>query len=355
MAIKAKKMPSGNWWVQLSIGKDESGKNIRKSFTAPTKAEAEYAAAQYKMQHKKVKESFQKMTVRTAIEKYIKLSAVLSPTTIDGYRKMLRTGFQTLLEMRVDKLTDEICQNAINAELLRPSRRGGTVSPKTIINEWGLISSALRSVAGIRFDVRLPKAMKKAKIYPDPEIVINAVLGTSIELPCLLALWLSFSMSEIRGLKYTDITGDIITINRVKVDVEGYPTVKENAKVDTRLRSHVLPTYILDLVKASPGYGTDDFIVTQQPGTLRRGFQRIMRAKGYEMTFHDLRHLNASVMLALNVPDKYAMERGGWKTPHVMKSVYQHTFSKERITVDQSINDYFEKIIIGNHKTSENR
>ena len=42
-------------------------------------------------------------------------------------------------------------------------------------------------------------------------------------------------------------------------------------------------------------------------------FKRIMKKHGYsDITFHDLRHINASVMLALNVPDKYAMERGGW-------------------------------------------
>jgi hypothetical protein len=32
--------------------------------------------------------------------------------------------------------------------------------------------------------------------------------------------------------------------------------------------------------------------------------------------FHDLRHLNAAVMLKLSVPDKYALERGGWSTSH---------------------------------------
>lgn len=39
------------------------------------------------------------------------------------------------------------------------------------------------------------------------------------------------------------------------------------------------------------------------------------------MSFHDLRHVNASVMALLKIPDKYAMERGGWKTDSVMKIV----------------------------------
>ena len=63
------------------------------------------------------------------------------------------------------------------------------------------------------------------------------------------------------------------------------------------------------------------------------------------ITFHQLRHMNASVMLKLNVPEKYAMERGGWATPHTMKKVYQHTFSAERLKVDDAINTYFKNIV----------
>ena len=62
------------------------------------------------------------------------------------------------------------------------------------------------------------------------------------------------------------------------------------------------------------------------------------------MTFHDLRHLNASVMLMLGVPDKYAMERGGWSTTSTLKSVYQETFSDERRAYDDRIDRYFSEI-----------
>ena len=35
-------------------------------------------------------------------------------------------------------------------------------------------------------------------------------------------------------------------------------------------------------------------------------------------------------MLFLGIPDKYAMERGGWATDNILKSVYQQTYSSER-------------------------
>jgi hypothetical protein len=50
-------------------------------------------------------------------------------------------------------------------------------------------------------------------------------------------------------------------------------------------------------------------------------------------------------MLALGVPDKYAMERGGWSSPNVIKSVYQHTFTDARQKFDDVIDNYFQNAI----------
>ena len=55
-------------------------------------------------------------------------------------------------------------------------------------------------------------------------------------------------------------------------------------------------------------------------------------------------------MHLLGAPDKYAMERGGWKTDKTMKAVYQNVFSEERIEVDKKIDGYFENVV----KTTKN-
>ena len=52
MATRAKKLPSGNWRVNLYIGTDPDGKKRYKSFTAATKKEAEYQAAEYNLKRK---------------------------------------------------------------------------------------------------------------------------------------------------------------------------------------------------------------------------------------------------------------------------------------------------------------
>jgi len=61
--------------------------------------------------------------------------------------------------------------------------------------------------------------------------------------------------------------------------------------------------------------------------------------------FHDLRHANASMMALLNIPDRYAQERGGWSTGHIMKSVYQQVFSEEQKQVADIINNYVKGLL----------
>lgn len=157
----------------------------------------------------------------------------------------------------------------------------------------------------------------------------------------MLAMWLSFSMSEIRGLtKSKSVDGDYLTIREVVVDVDGKPVRKGQAKQSTRIRRHEMPPYIRELISKVD----TDQLVTLSGHAIYCRFVRLMQKNGLpHMTFHDLRHINASVMALLQIPDKYAQERGGWKTDYTMKKVYTHTFSQGRIDADNKMNDFFER------------
>ena len=85
---KAKRLPSGSWRVQVYAGKALDGKPIRESFTAPTKKEAEYMAAQWQLQRSARPEDY---TVAEAISAYIDAkSAILSPSTVQKYKSLAR-------------------------------------------------------------------------------------------------------------------------------------------------------------------------------------------------------------------------------------------------------------------------
>lgn len=338
-----KKMKNGTWCAQVYIGRTADGKRKYVRVTAPTKSEWLYKAVMAKDAGLPAEPS-EKLTVGQAIDLYIESCATLSPTTIAGYRKIRRTMFQNLMEEDALDVSSETLQRAINAEMRRKGRSGNNISAKSIKNAYGLVAASLRYVCGTSYNVKLPKEEPKFLELPDPAEVIKAVRGSDIELPCMLALWLSLSMSEVRGLKYSSIRNGCIYIDQVLVDVDGVATEKKRAKVASRNRVLELPEYLFDLIKAKTCYNDyaagkieDDYLVKCSHDTISKHLKKLLPG----MTFHQLRHMNASIMLQLGVPDKYAMERGGWSTPSVMKRVYQHTFSSARKAVDNAIDTYF--------------
>lgn len=337
---KAEKLSSGNWRIRVYLGKDENGKKIQKSITAPTKRQAEAEAAIFLLQHKE-KEN-QKITVGQAIDEYINIKEnVLSPTTIRCYRKYREKWLQGLMDVPIADLDSQLLQREINKESV-------FLSPKSLRNAYGLLNAAVKMHSPNFFaKVTMPAKEHKIKELPEPEEVMKAVKGDEIELPCLLGMWLSLRMSEIRGIKFSDMNGNVLTIQRTIVTFDGQHIEKEQTKTYNSTRKHVIPAEIMKLIQAerTKAQSEDEYLVKQCGQTISKRFTRLLERSGVKrMTFHELRHLNASVMLMLGIPDKYAMERGGWSTSDTLKNVYQHTFSKKRLEVDKKIDDYFSQI-----------
>lgn len=341
---KAKKLKSGNWNVVVYSHTDEAGKRHYESFTAPTKKEAEYMAAAYRMERDRLKD-VTRLSLGEAIDRYIEQkSAVLSPGTIDGYRKIRRTNFQSLMDVSIRKIEENTLQEAVYAEMRRPARRGGQLSAKTIKNAYGLIVGVLGAyMPGKTYRVDLPKSPRRIRSLPEPVDIWNAVKGDKIELAVLLAMWLSLTESEIRGLtKSGSIDGEYLTIRSVMIKAGGQDVIKPLGKTDTRIRRHRMPQYIHQLIDEVDG----DVICPFCPSVFLRRLHKCMDAAGLpRITFHDLRHVSASVMAVLQIPDKYAQERGGWATDHVMKTVYTETFSAERRRADDLVDSYFERLM----------
>lgn len=360
---KAVKLPSGSWRCQAyshsipiynpdgSPALDSKGKpkkkRIYESFTSddPTRAgkkEAEFAAAQFALDKKRKKSSSGDMTVTQAIDKYIaSCDAVLAESTIRGYRNIQKNSFQSLMKQRLKDLTREDLKEAVNQESKRiSSSTKKVISPKTVRNSYGLITAVINEFyPSLDCTVRLPQAEVKIKNLPDPSVIIQLFRGDRLELAVLLAMWLSFSLSEVRGLtKSKSLDGDYIVIREVVVNLGNKDSRKSQGKVPTRNRMHRIPPYIKQLIDQVEG----DIIVPYSAHAIYKHFTRMIAKAGLpHMTFHDLRHVNASVMAMLQIPEKYALERGGWKTDKVMKQVYIHTFSPEREKVDGIIDHYF--------------
>lgn len=324
---KAKKLPSGSWYVNVMV----DGKRI--SITAPTKKEAEQEAAALKS-GAKTAEKRTGLTVGEAIDCYIdNKDAVLSPSTVAGYRRIRGNALPELMDMPLDKLTPQTVQKAIN-------NMAKSKSPKSVRNAHGLLSAAL---SVYRPDMALRTTMPQKQRHDiaipsdeDIEKIMAEAQGSPDELPVLLAVWLGLRMSEILGLKWQDVDGNILHIRRALVD-EGEKTTKTYSSQ----RDLLLPEYLRALIAAAPR--KTERIVPLTRRTLYCRFQALCKSAGLAQhyRFHDLRHINASVMLALGVPNRYAQERMGHATDNMLKTVYQHTMQAEQIAVAQKVDEYF--------------
>ena len=347
-----RKTKSGKWNIRVYSHTDKNGKQIYKCITASSRLECERLALQYR-ENNGFKRNNRPLTVGEIVDMYIDLNAqTLAATTLNSYRRMRTNSFNGFWNTSVDDLSDIVVQRAINAECKRTGRYGDLIKPKTIKEEWGLIAASLKRICNKQFNVTLPRRVRNIKDYPDPIDVMAAIIGSPVELPCMMALWLSFTMSEIRGIRYSSIRNNRIFIERVRVDMPGEKDiVKDIAKVDTRNRKHDIPPEIQILIDKDEGYaeylktGEDDWLIKGSAHSVYMRFKRLMKKNNIDLTFHQLRHLNASILMTIGIPDKYIMERDGWKSAHVMNEVYKHTLSKERLAADVKVNDYFRTAI----------
>lgn len=331
---KAKKLPSGNWRVRVYDGKDQNGKDHYRSFTAETKKQAEYLAAEYAATKK---QRVEKMTVGEAIDRYIaSKDSVLSPTTITEYKRMRRNYLQSLMSIPIDRLTREQVQIAVNEQ-------AKLVSAKTVINAHGLLSAAL-SMHNPDFVLRttLPRKVKKLKRdLPTSEDVMRIMHGQTAELPVLLALCLCLRMSEVRGIRKSAVHGNMLSIERVIVTTDGQHIEKELAKTDDSRRIEELPDFLRDMILAQP----TEYATTMTGHAIYKAFTRRMKRAGFDnVRFHDLRHISASDMHSQGISDKVAAERGGWSGTQTMRQVYQHSFSADRQKADKIMNDRYSKM-----------
>lgn len=328
----AKKLPSGNYRVRVHIG---NGKY--KSFTAEKKADAEYAANLY-LQTYKDKHAPTKITVGEAVDQYIESkSNILSPSTIRGYKAMRRVYLQSIMDKPVSRLTNSDIQLAVNDE-------AKLHSAKTIRNIVGLLSAALKGKK--EFSVDLPQKEKKRITIPtEDEInqIFKYVEGKEIELPVILAACLGLRRGEIAPLEYGDVDykNKTLTISKSMVMNSDSEWITKVPKTYTSNRTLKVYDFTLQKIKARQVKGLP--FISLNPNQITEAFSGVLSdLEIRHFRFHDLRHYNASVMLSLNIPDKYAMERMGHATNNMLKTVYQHTMQEKEDSIDASLNDYFQ-------------
>ena len=338
--MKAKKLPSGNYRVQVVDGYNSNGKRLVKSFTAETEWEALKMADDYKRGRYKKPTN---VTVQQALDAYIdSRDNILSPSTIYGYERIRNTRLQLISHIKLSDLTILDVQRAVNHDAKRLSR-------KSIKSALALLKSAMNLYdEDINIGkLTLPQAKSLNRNIPSATELLKVIIGSDIELPCLLAMWLSLRMSEVRGLQFRDVSkdGKHIYINRSRLCLHGNNVLRVVNKTELSTRVNPLPKYLYDKILAIPHKHDTDFIVPTSYEMIRRTFRKLMDDNGFDISFHTLRHEFASTLNDLGVPSNYIQKLGGWSTDDVMKRVYTHTNEQKEKDYQEIIDNYFSESI----------
>lgn len=330
----AKRLPSGNWRALVYAGK-ENGSPKYKSFTAPTRKEAEFQAAQYSLERKERENG--NITVLEAIDRYIDSKKnVLSPSTCREYLRMAQKYPQELLQARLDSLTQESVQQAINA-----LARGH--SAKTVRNMHGLLSSSLAMFApALVLRTTLPSKNKEDPYIPTDEDIrrlLEYVHGKPIECPILLAATGGLRRGEISALTREDITDTGVVVSKSMVlSATGREWIVKQPKTAAGFRIVSLPQHVIDLAREKVPFPC--------PNTITDQFIKAIKASGVpRFSFHKLRHYYASSLHALGVPDKYIMASGGWESEQTLNAVYKHVMSDAQRQENQRAVSHFQQVL----------
>lgn len=344
---KPKKLPSGNWRIQFQVDGTRYSVTDEDKAVVIEKAEEKYLDILRGIEAEKKTQ----LTVGKAMDQYIESKKeVLSPSTVLGYKRIRKNLLQDLKDIKVSDLTQEDIQCAIGTDIARG------VSPKTIRNAHGFLSAVLR-VYRPQFVLitRLPqKKPKEAVIFTEEQMqaVWKGAEGTKYEIPILLASWLGLRLSEIKGLRFSDVSDGRVHIQRAIVTGEEGETLKATKSVSGD-RWIKVPETLIAKIDALPRASENDYICPMTGAAIYKGFQRICEKVGVKpCRFHDLRHFAASESHSLGVPDKYSMKRMGHKTDNMLKTVYQHVMRDKEDQFADIINEKMEELFKNAHESA---
>ena len=327
-----------------------------------------------------------------------------SPVTVSNYRYLLNSrilpalGDKLLQELTPALLTDWLYNlrnekrkstrlpddqlsrpRRKNEKLAPPSKVSTPLSAKTALNYYGCMKTMLAAavrMGHIEYNPmeRVNRPKQKRKTLPNVSegraiALLHLILTEAprpLQLSVLLAILCSLRLGEVCALEYKDINANIkwtsgtLTVSRAMKYTPNTGTYIDAPKTDSGIRVITLPPSVLQILHAArweditnaiddPDHYYDHaYIIHNRRGervnkdTPSKWFRAFADAHGFQdITFHDLRHIHASILVANNIDIAAIAARMGHSDPSVTLSVYTHALQPR----DQDAADTLERLL----------
>ena len=321
-------IPRGDrkWLLRVFLGRDAEGRNKYASKTvAGTTAQAQQELT------KLLRESDTRSLMRPAkytlaeyVEQWYKTKVQVSESTLNGYK--LQLGLYILPHLghlRLHEMTPLAVQDTI-----RKLHDQG-LAPRTIQYAHAVLHQALKKAVKLGFlvrnpteDTELPAKTRRAFTILSPEQMVT--LFESEKDKRLYPLWLLLLNTGLRpgeamGLKWADLEGDTLRIQRVLVRKPNgaYHLVEQNAKTEESLRAVTLSKSAVETLKEHRArqveeilaygqrYDRQDFIFATRfgafvdPNNVRNRWKCALKRAGLptNVRLYDTRHSHATALL----------------------------------------------------------
>ncbi len=331
-----RKLESGVWFIQLRLD------GVSVPVTGNTDTECRNAAALIKAEYKAGKRQMRQSgpTLSKAIDDYIdKRQNILSPSTVDGYRRIQKNRFKCIMDKPITAAHD--WQKVIDTE-------AGTCSSKTLRNAFGFVKSVLAENGITPGRVTLPTLKDTPRAWLEPDEITKLIKeadGTPSALPVFFALH-SLRRSEIAALTWDniDLKRKCIHVSGAVVQDENHQFTRKDAN-KTEKSTRTIPIMIPELLvilASTPRSARHGLVVDCLPRTIADRINAACRRAGLpEVGTHGLRHSFASLAYHLRLTELETMELGGWSDTGTMHRIYTHLAAADRLRAENKLSEFF--------------
>ncbi|WP_429845053.1 tyrosine-type recombinase/integrase [Brevibacillus sp. FIR094] len=351
---KNEKMKGDNkWWYQFYTGELKNGARERvtkRGFRTKKEAEKAMIEAQAALQKGEYIEPSKKQ-YQDYLKEWIKTKRNLGKQTLELYESYLRTHIiPSLGHVPLAKLT------AHDIEMFLIALHNKGLAPATVKRIFSVVNASLNSAEmkdlvpkNVANKVEKPQVKQRRElIIWEPSFVTRFLRSTRQSSRYWIAIYLAvmtgMRQGEILGLRWSDVDFEKRNLT-IQQTVNRHREIKQGAKTKKSVRSVALSPETVEVLKEhqkliiaeqlkEKDYQKNDLVVCTRLGgpVTQRAIQKvwdsfIKKTGAQKITFHDLRHTHASLLIKQSVHVKVISERLGHSSVSITLDLYGHLMS----------------------------